>query len=77
MFGATRIPFITRNVSQAWIQGQPGVLTMNRPMQGPNRTAACGTFKKTVQDGSCDEYPVRHEALCYRAEVKAFVHFLS
>ncbi|CRK59149.1 hypothetical protein [Alloactinosynnema sp. L-07] len=58
VFDAARIPFITRNVASAWAEGKPGVLTMNRSAQGPNRNAACGRFKKTVPDGSCDEYPM-------------------
>ncbi|GLZ43205.1 NucA/NucB deoxyribonuclease domain-containing protein [Actinokineospora sp. NBRC 105648] len=58
VFDAEKMPFITRNISQAWSSGHPAVLTMNRAAETANRRAACGRFTRVHPKGSCDEYPM-------------------
>lgn len=55
---ANRMPFIARNTRLAWESGRPGLLTMNRPKQRENRTAACPRSFLKPYGGQCDEYPM-------------------
>jgi len=54
------MPNIAKHIRAAQAAGQPRVLTYlgaGSPQQTSNRKAACGRFKKTTPNGSCDEYP--------------------
>jgi hypothetical protein len=61
IISAARMPFIARNISLAWSEGRPAVLTRNTPgkkEQRKKRNLACGThFERKYPKGSCDEYP--------------------
>ncbi|WP_253779258.1 NucA/NucB deoxyribonuclease domain-containing protein [Goodfellowiella coeruleoviolacea] len=57
---AAKMPFITRNMSLAWSEGKPGILTRNKAAERANRSAACppGKYPQTAPDkNSCEEYP--------------------
>jgi hypothetical protein len=59
-----RVTFTAMHIQRAEAAGQPGApggraltRTMNRTKINRNRYLACGNFKKTTPNGSCDEYP--------------------
>lgn len=56
LISAQRMPYIARNISLAWGEGQPFILHRNSAKQASNRAAACGSFAPKYQGGSCDEY---------------------
>lgn len=53
---AAKMPYITRNVTLAWIEGKPFILTRASELQNTNRAKACGGFVRQFPKGSCDEY---------------------
>lgn len=52
---AAKMPFISRNIQLAWMDGIPSILTRNSAKQATNRAVACGKFVPKY-GGSCDEY---------------------
>ena len=66
---AAKMPFIGRNVSEAWKAGHPGILTKDSGAEPQNRKEVCLKSFPRPHGGECDEYPARHEARCYRTEV--------
>lgn len=54
---AARMPFITRNVSEAWRDGKPGVLTKDAAAEPDNRKQVCLRSFPRPHGGQCDEYP--------------------
>lgn len=55
------MPTIAKHIRAAIAAGKPDILTYlggpNNPVRGQNQKAACKGFKKTLPNGSCDEYP--------------------
>lgn len=54
---AARMPFITRNISLAWADGHPPILTKDSTREAANRKMACPRSFVRKFAGSCDEYP--------------------
>ncbi|MGM1064082.1 NucA/NucB deoxyribonuclease domain-containing protein [Saccharothrix sp. Mg75] len=54
---AAKMPFITRNVSEAWRAGKPGVLTKDSAAEPENRKQVCLRTFPRPHGGQCDEYP--------------------
>ncbi|MFC5290930.1 NucA/NucB deoxyribonuclease domain-containing protein [Actinokineospora guangxiensis] len=57
VFDATKMAFVTRNISLAWGEGKPPILTKDASREVANRRAACPRSFKRPHGGSCDEYP--------------------
>ncbi|MBW4715674.1 hypothetical protein KZQ38_00760 [Saccharothrix sp. SC076] len=56
-FDAARMPFITQNISRAWREGRPGVLTKDSAAEPENRKQVCLAAFPRTYGGQCDEYP--------------------
>ncbi|MFT7841121.1 NucA/NucB deoxyribonuclease domain-containing protein [Saccharothrix sp. BKS2] len=54
---AAKMPFITRNVSEAWKSGKEGVLTKDSAVEPQKRKKVCLKFFSRPHGGECDEYP--------------------
>ncbi|MBP2334018.1 hypothetical protein JOF41_000196 [Saccharothrix coeruleofusca] len=54
---AAKMPFIGRNVSEAWQSGKPGVLTKESNAETQNRKYVCTKSFPRPHGGECDEYP--------------------
>jgi hypothetical protein len=57
IFDAARMPFITRNISTAWVAGKPGVLTKDSTAEAANRKQVCLPSFPRPHGGQCDEFP--------------------
>ncbi|WP_433268228.1 NucA/NucB deoxyribonuclease domain-containing protein [Actinosynnema sp. CS-041913] len=57
IFDAARMPFITQNISEAWREGKPGVLTKDSAAEPENRKHVCLKTFPRAHGGQCDEYP--------------------
>ncbi len=57
VFDASKMAFVTRNMSLGWAEGQPSILTKDRSRQVANRRAACPKSFARAYNGQCDEYP--------------------
>jgi hypothetical protein len=53
---AAKMPFIARDITLAWTDGKPAMLTRNSAKRAANRAAACRGFAAKYPHGSCDEY---------------------
>lgn len=53
---AGKMSFIARNIKLAWAEGQPAILHRESANTRTKRSKACGSFKKTYPNGSCDEF---------------------
>lgn len=57
VFDASKMPFITRNISEAWKAGKEGVLTKDSQAEPQNRKEVCLPSFPRAFGGECDEYP--------------------
>jgi hypothetical protein len=57
IFDAAKMPFITRNISEAWKSGKEGVLTKDSGAETRNRKEVCLKSFPRAHGGECDEYP--------------------
>lgn len=57
IFDAAKMPFITRNISEAWKSGKEGVLTKDSGAETQNRKEVCLKSFLRSHGGECDEYP--------------------